>query len=161
MNNFFIILAAGKGKRFNSNIPKAFYYYKGKPLIQHSIDKAKKCKKINKIILTINKSHKKYGFIEPIKYFTPSIAISEIIVVDPKFNGIKEKQILVGSMGSSIEEGDLSLHYFLLDNKLEIIKHEILEIKERVRDIVYIEKINKIFLFLESSASIGILETKN
>ena len=60
MNNCFIILAAGKGKRFNSNIPKAFYYYKGKPLIQHSIDKAKKCKKINKIILTINKSHKKY-----------------------------------------------------------------------------------------------------
>jgi len=109
----------------------------------------------------LHKSHKKYGFIEPIKYFTPSIAISEIIVVDPKFNGIKEKQILVGSMGSSIEEGDLSLHYFLLDNKLEIIKHEILEIKERVRDIVYIEKINKIFLFLESSASIGILETKN
>ena len=64
-------------------------------------------------------------------------------------------------MGSSVEEGDLSLHYFLLDNKFEIIEHEILQIKERIRDIVYIEKLNKIFLFLESSASIGILEKKN
>ncbi len=107
------------------------------------------------------KSHKKYGFIEPIKYFTPSIAISEIVLANPKFNGIKKKQIFVGSMGSSIEEGDLSLHYFILDNQFKIIEHEILKIKERIRDIVYIEKLNKIFLFLESSASIGILETKN
>ena len=109
----------------------------------------------------LHKSHKKYGFIEPIKYFTPSIAISEIVLVSPKFNGIKKKQIFVGSMGSSIEEGDLSLHYFLLDDQFKIIEHEILKIKERIRDIIYIEKLNKIFLFLESSASIGILETKN
>ena len=60
MNNYFIILAAGKGERFNSKIPKPYYLYKGKPLIQHSIDKAKKNKKINKILIVINKRHKKF-----------------------------------------------------------------------------------------------------
>jgi 4-diphosphocytidyl-2-methyl-D-erithritol synthase len=60
MNNCFIILAAGKGKRFNSKVPKAYYLYKGKPLIQHSIDKVKNYKKINKIVIVINKKHKKF-----------------------------------------------------------------------------------------------------
>ena len=50
MNNFFIILAAGESKRFNSYIPKPYIVYKGKPIIQHSIDKAQKCKKIDKIL---------------------------------------------------------------------------------------------------------------
>ena len=69
MNNCFIILAAGKGKRFNSNIPKAFYYYKGKPLIQHSINGAINCKKFNKIIVVINKNHLK--FIKNLKLIFP------------------------------------------------------------------------------------------
>ena len=65
MNNCFIILAAGKSKRFKSNIPKPYYLYRGKPLILHSIDKAKESKRFNKIVLVINKSHKK--FIKKIK----------------------------------------------------------------------------------------------
>ena len=60
MNNYFIILAAGKGKRFNSNVPKAYYLYKGKPIIQHSIDKVKNHKKNIKILIVINKKHKKF-----------------------------------------------------------------------------------------------------
>ena len=60
MSNFFIILAAGESKRFNSYIPKPYIVYKGKPIIQHSIDKAQKCKKIDKILLVINKKHKKF-----------------------------------------------------------------------------------------------------
>ena len=58
MNISFIILAAGESKRFNSKIPKLYHYYKGKPLLLHSIDKAKKYGKFNKIILVINKKHK-------------------------------------------------------------------------------------------------------
>jgi len=41
MNSCFIILAGGESKRFNSNIPKPYVDYKGKPLLLHSIDKAK------------------------------------------------------------------------------------------------------------------------
>jgi len=60
MNNCFIILAGGESKRFNSKTPKPYHIYKGKPLIVHSIDKAKKYKKFNKIIIVINKKHKNF-----------------------------------------------------------------------------------------------------
>ena len=60
MNNCFIILAGGESKRFNSKIPKPYHLYKGKPLILHSIDRAKSYKKINKIVLVINKKHKNF-----------------------------------------------------------------------------------------------------
>ena len=60
MNNCFIILAAGESKRFNSKTPKPYHLYNGKPLIQHSIDKARLCKKINKIVIVVNKKHKKF-----------------------------------------------------------------------------------------------------
>ena len=44
-----------------------------------------------------------------------------------------------------------------MDNN-EIIYSDILGIGERVRDILFIEKINKFILFLENTASIAILE---
>ena len=60
MNNCFILLAGGESKRFNSKIPKPYTFYKGKPLLLHSLDKIKDFNKFNKIILVINKKHKKY-----------------------------------------------------------------------------------------------------
>ena len=60
MNSCFIILAGGESKRFNSNIPKPYHLYKGKPLLLHSIDKVKNYGKFNKIVLVINKKHKAY-----------------------------------------------------------------------------------------------------
>jgi 2-C-methyl-D-erythritol 4-phosphate cytidylyltransferase/2-C-methyl-D-erythritol 2,4-cyclodiphosphate synthase len=65
MNNCFIILAAGESKRFNSKTPKQYHFYNGKPLLVHSIDKAKNFKKFNKIVLVINKKHK--GLIKNLK----------------------------------------------------------------------------------------------
>ncbi len=58
MNSCFIILAAGESKRFNSKTPKTYCVYKGKPLLLHSVDKAKKYGKFSKIVLVINKKHK-------------------------------------------------------------------------------------------------------
>ncbi len=54
MNNYFIILASGQSKRFNSRKPKQFNIYKNKPLFEHSIDKALKSKLFKKIILVTN-----------------------------------------------------------------------------------------------------------
>ena len=58
MSNCFILLAAGKGKRFRNKLPKQFINYKGKPLFQHSIDIAIKSKIFEKIILVTNKKIK-------------------------------------------------------------------------------------------------------
>ena len=60
MTNCFIILAAGKSERFKSKTPKPYYLYRGKPLFLHSIDRAKESKKFKKIILVINKKHKRF-----------------------------------------------------------------------------------------------------
>tara|TARA_B100001057_G_scaffold341139_1_gene341961 strand:- start:439 stop:1545 length:1107 start_codon:yes stop_codon:yes gene_type:complete len=54
MNNYFVILAAGKSKRFHKNMAKQFYNYKNKELIEHSIEKAQNSKLFKKIIIVTN-----------------------------------------------------------------------------------------------------------
>ena len=54
MSNCFILLAAGKGKRFKSNNPKQFVNYINKPLFMHSLDKAIKSKLFKSIIIVSN-----------------------------------------------------------------------------------------------------------
>ena len=54
MNNYFIILASGQSKRFNSNKAKQFIKYKNKALFEHSLDKALSSKLFKKIILVVN-----------------------------------------------------------------------------------------------------------
>ena len=54
MNNYFIILASGQSKRFNSNQLKQFITYKNKALFEHSLDKAMNSKLFKKIILVVN-----------------------------------------------------------------------------------------------------------
>ena len=63
MNNYFIILASGQSKRFNSSKPKQYIIYKNKPLFEHSIEKALASKLFKKIILVVNNKkqiNKKY-----------------------------------------------------------------------------------------------------
>ena len=54
MNNYFIILASGQSKRFNSNKPKQFITYKNKALFEHSLDKAISSNLFRKVILVVN-----------------------------------------------------------------------------------------------------------
>jgi 2-C-methyl-D-erythritol 4-phosphate cytidylyltransferase / 2-C-methyl-D-erythritol 2,4-cyclodiphosphate synthase len=54
MNNYFIILASGQSKRFNSSKLKQFIKYKNKALFEHSVDKALKSMLFKKIILVTN-----------------------------------------------------------------------------------------------------------
>ncbi len=64
MNNYFIILASGQSKRFNSNQLKQYIIYKNKPLFEHSIEKALASKLFKKIILVVNNKkqiNKKYS----------------------------------------------------------------------------------------------------
>jgi hypothetical protein len=88
------------------------------------------------------KSHYEYGFIEPLKSFIPSVAISEI-------TKITNSRYVVGTMG------DKSLYFFELDNEKKIINLERVKVFERVRDLIF--KDNNLYLFLEDTASIGII----
>lgn len=86
------------------------------------------------------KSHSKYGFIEPIKSFVPSIGISEITKID------KNSYVV-----SSLKDG--SLYFFVLNENQEISKLKRIEVFERIRDIIFDDNI--LYLFLEDTASIG------
>ena len=102
----------------------------------------------------LNKSHKKYGFVEPIKYFVPSIGISQIISLTDKDN-----EFFIGAMGSEVSENDLSLHYIKLDNKRKkVVKHKYTLLNERIRDIIISKDRQKIILFFETSSSLGVIE---
>ena len=89
------------------------------------------------------KSHSKYGFIEPLKSFVPSIAISEIVKVG-------QNRYVASSML------DKSLYFFELNEKKQIINLNRVEVFERVRDLKFNNK--KLYLFMEDTASIGVID---
>ena len=54
MNNYFVILAAGKSKRFHKNMAKQFYKYKNKEIIDHSIEKSLNSNLFRKVLVVTN-----------------------------------------------------------------------------------------------------------
>ena len=94
----------------------------------------------------LHKSHKDYNFIEPIKYFVPSIGISQLVQ-------IKQNKFLLSSLK------DESIYTFTLNKKNELTEFKRIEIGERIRDMVYDSEKKEVVLFLENTASIGILKT--
>ena len=101
----------------------------------------------------LNKSHKRFGFEEPIKYFVPSIGISEIISITNN-----DDQFLVGAMCNEIVEQYLGLHLIKLDNeRKKVIKHKYIPLNERVRDMIISKNKEVIVLFLETSNSIAVI----
>ena len=111
----------------------------------------------------LKKSHSKNGFIEPLKYFVPSVGISQIIGVPKKFFKSDNNKFLVGTMGNAkkLKEGMISLFFFEFDEiKKKIIKSEFIPIKSRVRDMIYIENENIVLLYLENSNAIAAFKAK-
>jgi hypothetical protein len=102
----------------------------------------------------LNKSHKKFGFEEPIKYFVPSIGISQII----PFND-NDTAFLIGAMGNEIKDQDLGLHLILLNEKRQkIINHKYTLLNERVRDMIVSRDRKTVIIFLESTSSLMVLK---
>ena len=97
------------------------------------------------------KDHKKYGFIEPIYSFVPSIGISTIIKVPDNFDEYWQNNYLVASLYGN------SIYRIKFDNKYtKILFSEKIFIGERIRDIKFYK--NLIILSFESGLSLGILE---
>ena len=93
------------------------------------------------------KSHKKYGFREPIRYYSPALGISQIIKISPNFNIDNGNEYFLASMGSPI--AGLSLRYIKFDDDYNnILNDQRFYLQERIRDIIFVEELNKYFYFL-------------
>jgi len=113
-------------------------------------------------IAPLKKSHKKFGFIEPLKYFVPSIGISQIVKADDDIvMGDNKKLLIFGALGNNPSEGDMSIHFLFTDkNYNNIYDHDFFDINNRIRDMIVLNK-NKILLTLESSGTLGLLTLPN
>ena len=69
-----IIVAAGSGTRFGSDIPKQFHILGGKPLIAHTISRFEECRSIDEIVIVCSSGQ---------------IDATENIVKDHKFTKVK------------------------------------------------------------------------
>ena len=101
----------------------------------------------------LNKSHKKFGFEEPIKYFNPSIGISQTVSINED-----ETEFLIGAMGNEIKEQDLGIHYIKLNKERnKIVDHSYMPLNERIRDMIISKDKKMIIIFLETTSSLAIL----
>ena len=99
----------------------------------------------------LNPNHAKYGFIEPIYAFIPSVAISQIIKVPEEFSPKWQDSYLITTLKG------VSIYRVIFDEKYSrVITKEKIRIGKRIRDITYNKKYNSFLLALENeSGSVG------
>ena len=141
----------------NFGWPKSSYgkHYKS------TINKAKSNGNLDSLIrgAPLNDSHRDFNFKEPLKYWTPSIGISEVIKINNLENDKYRNDIFIAAMGGVISEGDLTLHHLnLSENYNKVLSHDKIIINDRIRDIYYDYNLNKFVMILGNVPSIGFLE---
>ena len=98
MNNYFVILAAGKSKRFHKKFDKQFYNYKNKEIIDHSIDKSLNSKLFKKILVVTNnlKHFKKKKYFKKVSFVKGGKERSDSSLIALKYlKKYKPKNILI------------------------------------------------------------------
>ena len=81
MNNYFVILAAGKSKRFRKKIPKQFYNYKNKEIINHSIEKSvNSIKKITSLPVLVGFGINSHQQIKELNQFSDGCVVGSAII---------------------------------------------------------------------------------
>lgn len=98
-------------------------------------------------------SHKDYGFEEPLKYFTPSIGISEISIINDNkdFNTIFVSSLRAHSI------------YLLKTNKkfTKVFNTDRLSLDYRIRDLKYVKSLDGHIMIFENIPSIGFIKNKD
>lgn len=97
-----IIVAAGRGMRFKSKMPKIFYPLQGKSVLEHSIMRVSGCTLIEEIIVVVQKKYIKSSYINVLKGLFPKI---RAVVSGGKF---REESVLKGFLNCS-EDCDIIL----------------------------------------------------
>jgi hypothetical protein len=112
--------------------------------------------KIGKSEFNYSKNHKKKIFEEPVFSFVPSVGISEIIKIPNNFSRYWQDNFFVASLNGS------SLFRIKFDENFEkVIFSERINLLDRIRDIIYISKINSFALAMEDHGEIWLLKTAN
>ena len=105
------------------------------------------------------KNHSSKGYIEPIKYFVPGIAISEIIKAPKKLLN-SDNKFLIAAMGGIPDGGYQSLHAIeLSEDRKKILDHNIIKIFDRVRDLIVLEDYNVVIGSTEMNPGIFRIST--
>jgi len=99
-------------------------------------------------------SHSEYGFVEPLKYYVPSIGISQMVYMSKNLNYEKGEYLYVSSLRAG------SIYVIKVDKNFNKIIDEdrIFFNSKRIRDIMYDKENNVFFLIFEYTPSIGILK---
>jgi len=102
-------------------------------------------------------SHSKYGFIEPFKYYTPSIGISELVYLPKEKILDGRKYLLLSSLRAA------SIYVIKVNDEINKILDEdrIYFPEHRIRDIEYDNENDVFFILFEYTPSIGILKVKS
>ena len=99
------------------------------------------------------KSHSKHGFIEPFRYYVPSIGISEIYYISNKLSSDRKDYLYITSLRAK------SLYVMKINKKFnKILNEDRIYFNQRIRDIDYDQENNLLFLIFENTPSIGILK---
>ena len=97
--------------------------------------------KYTKKYAPLHKSHKGYGFQEPIKFFPKAVAPSQII----KNYFTNENQFILSSLGKE------SLFFLEIDNSKNVKLVNTIDTGERIRDIIYDKFTNSYFIYQEKT----------
>ncbi|KAB3532414.1 2-C-methyl-D-erythritol 4-phosphate cytidylyltransferase [Alkaliphilus serpentinus] len=88
-----IIVAAGKGKRMDTNINKQYIELKGKPILAHTLEVFEKCEVIDGVIVVVGESEEELCRVEIVDKYTYSKVVEIVVGGQERFdsvsNGIK------------------------------------------------------------------------
>lgn len=104
------------------------------------------------------KSHKKYGFVEPFKNYTPSIGISEIFYLpeEKNFNQLGNNLFVTSLRAASIYIIEINKKFTQIINEDRIFFKE-----QRIRDIEFDNDEGVFLILFEKTPSIGVLSIKD
>ena len=136
---------------YGTHYPNVVKYHKAKKTYSELIK-----------IAPLKKSHKDFGFIEPIKYFAPGgIAISEIEFSNINFDPDFINDVFFGALRNNPTKY-AKLYHLKFNNDFEkVIYDDEITIRKRIRDIKIPLNDRNMFLMLESTPTLGILQKIN
>tara|TARA_B100001175_G_scaffold313456_1_gene321086 strand:+ start:1574 stop:2956 length:1383 start_codon:yes stop_codon:yes gene_type:complete len=103
---------------------------------------------------TLKKSHSKYGFDEPLKWYTPAIGISQVEYFSDHQSPDNKKYLYVSSLRAG------SIYVYNINDSFDKILEEdrIYFHSKRIRDIKYDDETKLFFIIFEFTPSIAILK---